>query len=388
MKIVYFDTIAGISGDMALGAFISAGLSIDQLIGELEKLHLHGIELEASHVQRNGITAVRLEVITSGTQNQHRHLKDIYSIVDESSLSLRVKTDAKNIFMHIAQAEAKIHNSSIDAIHFHEVGAIDSIVDIVGLAICLEKFNIEQVYSSAVKVGQGGFVHAAHGKLPIPTPATMEILKGYPIILTDTSAELTTPTGAAIIKSLSIGMLTSEHFEVQSIGYGAGVSEIPGIPNLLRVIIGNLRYPSTQDEIVIVEANIDDMNPEIYPFVMEQLFLQGAHDVYMIPIIMKKGRPGIILSVMAERVKLDSILKVFFNQTTTLGVRIQPVDRRKLVREEREIETRFGRVKVKVVIVDGKSRFIPEYEECKRVAIEKNIPIIEVFKHLEKELSS
>ncbi|HZY11018.1 MAG TPA: nickel pincer cofactor biosynthesis protein LarC [Bacteroidota bacterium] len=387
MKIVYFDIIAGISGDMALGAFISAGLAIDQLKAELEKLHLHGIELQASHVQRNGITAVKLEVITSETQNQHRHLKDIYSIIDGSSLCVRVKTDAKNIFMHIAQAEAKIHNSSIDTIHFHEVGAIDSIIDIVGLAICLEKFNIEQVYSSAVKVGQGGVAQAAHGKLPIPTPATMEILKGYPTILTDISAELTTPTGAAIIKSLSMGMLTSEHIEVQSIGYGAGVKEIPEIPNLLRVMIGKLRRPNTSDEIVIVEANIDDMNPEIYPFVMEQLFLQGAHDVYMVPIIMKKGRPGIILSAMIERVKLDNILQVFFNQTTTLGVRIQPVERRKLVREEREIDTRFGRVKVKVVVVDGKSRFLPEYEECKRIAMEKNIPIIDVFKYLERELS-
>ncbi|HEV8537488.1 MAG TPA: nickel pincer cofactor biosynthesis protein LarC [Bacteroidota bacterium] len=386
MRIVYFDTIAGISGDMTLGAFISAGLPVDELRSEIGKLHLEGVELEASHVQRSGITAVKLEVIISSSQTHHRHLKDIYKIIDESTLSVPVKDNAKNIFMEVAKAEAKVHNSTIEKIHFHEVGALDSIVDIVGAAICFEKFDIESVYSSPVKLGSGGFVDTEHGKLPLPGPATSEILKQYPTILTDIPFELTTPTGAAIIKSMSKGTLAMERMEVRSIGYGAGTRDIPQVPNLLRVLIADLQPAYADDELVMVETNIDDMNPEIYPYVIEQLIAAGANDAYLIPVIMKKGRPGILLSTLVARSKLDAAIDVLFTQTSTIGVRIIPTERKKLLREEREVQTRLGKVKMKAIFIDGKERLVPEFEECKRLAEANKIPLVEVYRMLEKDV--
>lgn len=240
MKIAYFDTIAGMSGDMTLAAFVSAGLPIEELSAELKKLNVHGFELQARHVVRSGITATGIDVIVSGQPSYHRHLKDIHEIIDGSSLSPRTKETSKSIFREVAVAEATVHNSTIEKVHFHEVGSLDSLVDIVGTAICLEKFGIESVYSSPVRVGRSGFVKSAHGTIPVPTPATMEILKSYPTVLTDIDEELTTPTGAAIIKALSRGVLSSEHLVVQSIGYGAGTKEFQRIPNLLRLMVGEL----------------------------------------------------------------------------------------------------------------------------------------------------
>ena len=387
MKIAYFDTIAGISGDMTLGAFVSAGISIDELNAEISKLNLKGVELEASHVQRNGITAVKVDVVISSSHEHHRALSDIYKIIEGSSLSERVKRDAKKIFIELGAAEAKIHNTSIERIHFHEVGALDSIVDIVGATICFEKLGIEKVYSSPVKVGSNGLIDAEHGKLPVPAPATMEILKGYPAVLTEIPFELTTPTGAAIIKAKSSGILKSEQIKVESVGYGAGTREIPQVPNLLRVMIGELIVSYEEDEVVSVETNIDDMNPEIYPYVIEQLLASGAHDAYVFPLIMKKGRPGILLSALVPRSKLDTTLNIFFTQTTTLGVRIQPVERRKASRQQRDVQTQFGMVTAKMVSYNGTERLVPEFEECKRIATEKNIPLLQVYKMLETEFS-
>ncbi len=386
MKIVYFDTIAGISGDMVLGAFVSAGLSLDELGQELKKLSLAGFELQTSHVERSGIVAVKLDVVISVHPKYHRHLKDIIEIIDRSELSASVKDRSKKIFHQIAVAEAKVHNTTIEKIHFHEVGALDSIVDIIGAAICLEKFGIERVYSSPVKLGSGGFSATEHGQLPIPTPATLEILKDYPAVLTDINFELTTPTGAAIIKALSSGVLSLEIIRVQGIGYGAGKGELEKIPNVLRVIIGELEPEYDEDELVTVETNIDDLNPELYPFVVEQLMAAGAHDAYLIPIIMKKGRPGILLSVLVNRGKLDPILKVVFTETTTLGVRIQHTERKKLPRIQKEVETSFGKITVKAVVLNGVERLVPEFEECRRIAIERKLALIEVYRILESEL--
>ena len=385
MKIAYFDTIAGISGDMTLGAFLSAGISLDYLSSEISKLGLHGVEFQAKHLERGGITAVKLDVIISD-QHHNRNINDIFKIISQSSLSDRVKENAKKIFMQLAHAEAKIHSMSIDDVHFHEVGALDAIVDIVGVAICLEKFGIKKVYSSPIKLGSGGFVDAAHGQLPLPAPAVAEILKGYPTVLTDVPFELTTPTGAAIVKAISSGVLSNEQIIFEDIGYGAGSEEIKSIPNLLRVMIGELEQSGEEEESVIVETNIDDMNPEIYPFVIEQLLSHGADDAFLIPIIMKKGRPGVLLSAITSRSKLDDITNVFFSQTSTLGIRMQHINRRKVVREQREIESKLGKIKVKVVKYNGKERFIPEYEECRRLAIEKNIPLIEIYRNLEIEI--
>ncbi len=388
MKIAYFDTISGISGDMTLSAFVSAGVSIDELISELQKLKLSGFELSAQHITRNGIVAVKVDVVISEQPHYHRHLKDIEILIDKSALSLNVKERAKKIFHEVASAEAKVHNSSIEKVHFHEVGAIDSLVDIVGASICLEKFGIQAVYSSPVKVGNGGMVKTQHGMLPVPTPATMEILKDYPIVLTDVPFELTTPTGAAIIKALSQGVLSTEKIQVSTIGYGAGGREIEQLPNLLRVLIGELEPEYVADQIVSIETNIDNMNPEIYPYVIEKLITAGAHDAYLIPIVMKKGRPGILLSVLVERAKIERILGIVFRETTTLGVRIQPVERKKLLRAHKQMNTSFGIVSVKVIVVEGKEQLRVEFEECKRIASEKNVPLAEVYRIFERELNS
>ena len=386
MKIAYFDTIAGISGDMVLGAFVSAGLPLEELSRELQRLSLQGFELQASHVERSGIVGVKVDVVISAQPKYHRHLKEIMELIEKSGLSSGVKEYSKKIFHEIAKAEAKVHNTTIEKIHFHEVGALDSVVDVVGAAICLEKFGVKQVYSSPVKLGSGGFVATEHGEMPIPTPATVEILKDYPTLLTDIHSELTTPTGAAIIKALSKGELAHERIRVERIGYGAGSRELGRIPNLLRVMIGELESEYDEDELLTVETNIDNLNPEVYPFVLEQLFSSGAHDAYLVPIIMKKGRPGVLLSVLVNRGKLDAILRILFGETTTLGVRIQPIERRKLPRIEKEVDTSLGKVKVKAVVQDGAERLVPEFEECRRISNERKLPLLEVYRILDSEL--
>jgi len=384
--IAYLDTIGGISGDMTLGAFVSAGMPFDTLANELAKLGLEGFELQASHIERSGIVATKIDVVVSQQPHYHRHLKDINELIDRSSLSQSVKERAKKIFLEVARAEAVIHGSTIEKIHFHEVGAIDSLVDIVGASICIEFFNIDEVYSSPVKVGGGGFVKSAHGKLPVPTPATMEILKDYPVVLTDIQHELTTPTGAAIVKALSKGTLPTTKLKATAIGYGAGTKEFEAIPNLLRVMIGKIDREYETDTVIVVEANIDDMNPEIYPYVIERLMEAGAYDAFVLPVLMKKGRPGMILSAITERGKLDAVNAVIFKETTTLGVRTIPSERFKLPRSSREVKTSLGPVKVKVVVNEGTERIVPEFEECKRIAREKNMALKDVYKILEKEI--
>jgi len=385
MRIAYFDTIAGVSGDMTLGAFLSAGVSLDALRAEIAKLHLEGVEIDAAHIQRNGITAVKAEVVVSVEQTHHRHLGDILAIIEGSGLKATVKENAKRIFMEVARAEAAVHNIAIEKIHFHEVGALDSIVDIVGCAICLDLLGIEAVYSSPVKLGSGGFVETEHGRLPLPGPAVSEILKGYPVVLTDIPYELTTPTGAAIIRALSRGTLAMPPLTVECIGYGAGTREIPQVPNLLRILVGELPAEYGRDELIMIETNVDDMNPEIFPYVMEQVLVRGANDVYLTPIVMKKGRPGNMLTVLLERKKMDEVLGVLFRETTTIGVRIIPIERRKLVRDVCEVETSFGIVKMKRVVREGKETIVPEYEECRRIAMAQNMPLLEVYKLLESE---
>jgi len=384
--IAYLDTIGGISGDMTLGAFVSAGMPFDTLANELAKLGLEGFELQASHIERSGIVATKIDVVVSQQPHYHRHLKDINELIDRSSLSQSVKERAKKIFLEVARAEAVIHGSTIEKIHFHEVGAIDSLVDIVGASICIGFFNIDEIYSSPVKVGSGGFVKSAHGKLPVPTPATMEILKDYPVVLTDIQHELTTPTGAAIVKALSKGTLPTTKLKATAIGYGAGTKEFEAIPNLLRVMIGKIDREYETDTVIVVEANIDDMNPEIYPYVIERLMEAGAYDAFVLPVLMKKGRPGMILSAITERGKLDAVNAVIFKETTTLGVRTIPSERFKLPRSSREVKTSLGPVKVKVVVNEGTERIVPEFEECKRIAREKNMALKDVYKILEKEI--
>lgn len=371
---------------MTLGAFVSAGFRFDNLVSELTKLGLPGFELEAQHVERNGIAATKIDVVISEQPKYHRHYADIVELIGKSDLPSSVKESAKKIFYEIAVAEAKVHNSTIEKVHFHEVGAIDSLVDIVGTAICLNHFGVEAVYTSPVKVGNGGFVSSQHGQLPVPTPATMEILKGYPTVLTDIPQELCTPTGAAIIKACSLGILNAERLKVESVGYGTGSRELEKIPNVLRVLIGEMVNSDEKDQIVNIETNIDDMNPELYPYIIELLLAEGARDAFLTPVVMKKGRPGVVLSVLVDRSKVDPVLKIIFRETTSIGVRMHTMDRRKLIRDQKEVQTSLGLIRVKSVINDGKECLIAEFEECKRIALEKHLPLKDVYRIVEKEL--
>jgi uncharacterized protein (TIGR00299 family) protein len=388
VNIVYFDTIGGIAGDMTLAGFISAGYPLEELSGELRKLNLDGFELTAEHVRRSSIDAVHVEVVVSHQPHYHRHLADILAILDKSTLNGSVRERAARIFTTLAEAEARVHNTTVERVHFHEVGAIDSLVDIVGTAICLEHFNVQRVYSSPVRLGSGATIQTQHGTMPVPAPATAELLKDYPVQLTAIPAELTTPTGAAIIKALSSGLLQQEVLRMQAIGYGAGSREIEGVPNFLRVVIGTLHDSEEHDESVVIETNIDDMNPQIHPYVIEQMLAAGAHDAYLVPIIMKKGRPGILLSVLTTPARLQDVVHVIFRETTSIGLRIHHVGRRKLPRQEVTVKTSFGPVRAKAVERDGVITLSAEYEECRRIAGERHLPLANVMRRLNEELRS
>ncbi len=388
MKIAYLDTVAGIAGDMTLGAFVSAGMPLETLANELRKLPLSGFELSASHVKRSAVDAVHIDVVISEEPHYHRHLKDILAIIDGSSLPPEVKANAAAMFRILAEAEGRIHQAPAEQVHFHEVGALDSIVDIVGAAICLHHFGIERVYSSPVRLGSGGFVQTQHGRMPTPAPASLEILRGYPTVLTTIPYELTTPTGAAIIKALSSGVLDEEVLIPDAIGYGAGTKEFPELPNLLRLVIGRLEAGTERDQIVLVETNIDDMNPQVYPYLIERLLASGAHDAYLVPVIMKKGRPGILLSAMADRSRLDDVVEILYRETSTIGLRIQRIDRRKLPRRQFELQTSFGPVKVKAVLRGTVETVAAEYEECKRIAAERGLPLLDVMRAVEQEIAA
>ena len=386
MKAAYFDTIGGISGDMTLGACISAGVDFKEFCNEIKKLRIDNVELQASHLSCNGIDAIKVDVIVSPDhQHHHRGIKEINDIIDGSMLAVDVKKNAKKIFTTLANAEAKVHGTTVNKIHFHEVGALDSIIDIVGTAICLNKLGIKSVYSSTIKLGSGGFIRSEHGTLPNPAPATVEILQNYPVVFTEVPYELTTPTGAAIIKSLSRGVLGSRKITPTIIGYGSGSRKMRELPNLLRLVVGEIdEY--LEDNIFLIETNIDDMNPEIFPYVIELLLENRALEAFLTPIIMKKGRPGAILSVLCYDSDINNIKKILLSETSTLGFRVQECRREKVERCNREVTTEFGLTKVKMAKIDGSGRIFPEFEECKRLAKQTNLPLIEVYKRIEVEI--
>lgn len=307
-------------------------------------------------------------------------------MIEGSGLADGVKRRALAIFRAIAVGEARVHDMSIDDVHFHEVGALDSIADIVAVAAGLEHLGVERVYASAVPLGGGSFVRTQHGVMPLPAPATIEILKGHPVLLTDLPFELTTPTGAGIIGALSDGLLAAQHFTAERVGFGAGTRELPDRPNLLRVMIGTLDAGHTADVVTVIEANVDDMNPQVHPYVMERLLAAGALDVYLTPVIMKKGRPGTLLTVIAAEGTAESLIGIIFAETTTIGLRTTEARRAKLVRESIVTETSFGPVQVKRIHGAEGERLAPEFEDARRIALEHGLPLREVLARLIEEV--
>ncbi len=377
MEIAYFDCFSGISGDMILGSLIDLGLDIEYLKNEFKKINISGYEINVIKTKKNDISCIKVNITVKDKQ-KHRSLKEINALIDKSELNLEIKKKSKNIFLKLAKAESKIHNIDINNVHFHEIGAIDSILDIIGAVIGLDKLNIKKIYSSSIPVGRG-FVKSAHGKLPIPAPATSELLKGIPIYSTKVEGELVTPTGAAIISSLTESFGEMPLMQIEKIGYGAGKSDFDH-PNLLRIFIGESLEKYDTDTVNVIEINIDDMNPEHYEVVFEKLLKNGALDVYLTNIQMKKNRPGIKLSIISPLEITDQLTDIIFNETTTFGLRIYKTNRKKLFVEMEKVETKYGEITIKIGKTKDKIKLVsPEYEDCKKLAQENNVSLKEIY---------
>ncbi|MBN2562828.1 MAG: nickel pincer cofactor biosynthesis protein LarC [Phycisphaerae bacterium] len=385
MNIGYFDCFSGASGDMILGAFVSAGLPLETLRAELARLHLPGYELDVRHVTRRGFAATKVDVKTIGKPDE-RHLRDIIEIIDGSDLTVTVKDRATRTFTRLAEAEANVHGTPVEDVHFHEVGAVDAIVDVVGAAIGIEEAGLERIVCSPVPTGSGT-VRCDHGVLPVPAPATVELLAGVPLAACDEVGELTTPTGAAILTTLADRYGPMPAMTIRACGYGAGSREGGIRPNLLRLLIGEATADVGQvddgtraDEVVIIEANLDDATGEQIGHAFEALFAAGALDVFTTPIMMKKNRPGVLLSALAPLERQQACEDVFFAETTTFGVRRHACTRRKLARSTETVSTRFGEIRVKVGRRGARGlTAAPEYEDCAQAGREHRVALREVI---------
>ena len=415
MKILYYDCFSGISGDMNLAALVDLGVDQSYLIKELEKLDVQGYSISFSSDQRKGITGTRADVVlTDNTgrrsfqfdglralsqkqqhlhndeHHQSRNYADIRKLINNSQLNDNVKKISIDIFHKVAEAEAHVHGKSIDEVHFHEVGAVDSIVDIVGAAICIDFLKPDKIVSSPIQLG-GGMVKCAHGTFPVPAPATAEILKGKPVKLGAVLVETTTPTGAAILAALVNEFTEKPNLNITKIAYGIGHRDNE-IPNVLRACLAESQdRPATnyiQSSSVMVECNIDDMNPEMYEYIMDKLFEIGAEDVYFQSIIMKKSRPAIKISVLCPASIVQSVEDILLLETSTLGLRKYEVQKTMLKRDWKTVETQWGPAKVKLGIVNDKIiKAKPEYEDCLRIARVNNVPIASVYKEISQLLN-
>ncbi len=389
--LAYFDCFSGISGDMTLGALVDLGVPVEWLMDQLSSMPLENFDVTVTPAHRNGIHAklVNVEVFDNKTS---RNFSQIRTLIKNSPLTDTVKSTSLQIFQKLAEAEARIHSCSPDEVHFHEVGGIDAVVDIVGTALGLEYLAIKKIIASPIPLGKG-FVTCSHGKLPVPAPATLGILKDVPVYGTTIPHELVTPTGAAIITALAQGFGAMPDMVIKKIGYGAGQRDLADRPNLLRIIQGNVSQTATEmpeelqeDQIEIIETSIDDMNPELFGHLMERLFEDGALDVYWIPIYMKKNRPGTMLQVLCKHDRRDILIQRILSETTTLGVRYYESRRRLLWRDQLEIETSYGKIAVKrVKDPHGNIRIIPEYEVCQKIAREHDLPLRIVYDTVARE---
>jgi pyridinium-3,5-bisthiocarboxylic acid mononucleotide nickel chelatase len=381
MKLAYFDCFSGISGDMTLGAVVDAGCPLETLRDGLEGLEVPGWTIYAEKVWKNGMAATFVRVTTED-QTKHRSLSAILEILDKAPLSQSVRQNASAIFRKLGEAEASVHDVPLQKIHFHEVGAVDAIVDIVGASIGFRALGIEKFSCSPLNVG-GGTAKMAHGVMPVPAPATAKLLEGKPTYSNGVEKELVTPTGAAIVATLCDSFGPQPAMSVSSIGYGAGALDLEGQPNVVRIMVGEAAekvVPGFDEEIAVIEANFDDMNPQIYGYFMEKALAAGALDVYTTPVQMKKNRPGTLLTLLCKPAETNALMSLVFDETTTLGARTYRVQRRTLPRETVKVHTRFGDVQVKLARVNGTIRHVaPEYEDCRKLATEKNVPLQQVI---------
>ncbi|HOX38473.1 MAG TPA: nickel pincer cofactor biosynthesis protein LarC [Candidatus Brocadiia bacterium] len=386
MRIAYFDCFAGVSGDMILGALIDAGLPAAGLNAALQSLRLHGVEVRAEKASRQGIAATGVEVVEHEQEHghhehhhDHRHLDDIESIISGSSLSETVKEKSLRVFRRLAEAEAEVHGCSVNEVHFHELGAVDTIVDIVGAVWGLAELGIERVMFSSIATGSGEVV-CAHGRLPVPAPATARLLIGTRSHAGHAQYESATPTGVSLLTTLGECVPGLPEMIVEKVGHGAGHKDTKDVPNVLRIIIGASADAESRDSVWVVEANIDDMTGEQLGYAFERLFAAGALDVYAQPIQMKKSRPGTLLCALCEASGLARVQETFLRETSTFGVRCRETMRRKLEREIIEVETPWGKVRAKVGRLNGETlRIVPEYEDCRRIAESRCLSFAAVY---------
>jgi pyridinium-3,5-bisthiocarboxylic acid mononucleotide nickel chelatase len=382
MKIAYFDCFSGISGDMTLGALVDAGCNLAEMEAHLRRLPVPGWKISSEKVVRRGFRATQVKVESSDPQ-RHRSLNEILQLIERAGLPGAISERASNIFRRLGQAEALVHGVAIEKVHFHEVGAVDAIVDIVGAAAGFEQLGVEEFFCSALNVG-GGRVDTQHGNLPVPAPATAELLRGAPTYSNGIQRELVTPTGAAIVAAVASKFGPQPEMTVAAIGLGAGSAELAEQPNVLRLFVGETavrRDDATLDEdIIVLEANLDDMSPQVYGYFADRALEAGALDVFSIPVQMKKNRPGQLVTVLCKPADREKFSDLLFRETTTLGVRQSSVNRRTLQRESIAVETSLGPIRMKIARLNGHILNVaPEYEDCQKIAAERGLPLKQVL---------
>jgi uncharacterized protein (TIGR00299 family) protein len=383
MRVCYFDCFSGISGNMVLGALIDLGLPKSILIEEVAKLGIEPFDIVTQRAERMKIHGTHVKVTPTGDEGPPRSYRNIKRMIEESTLAPQVKERSLDIFHRLASVEASIHDQKIDEVHFHEIGALDSIVDVVGAAVGMHYLTVDRVLASKIPLGSG-FVQGHHGRLPVPAPATLALLKGIPVYSSSVNQELVTPTGAAVLTSFSQGFGDLPEMRIEKVGYGVGDRVLDEIPNVLRIILGGAEGLLERDRVLVVESDIDDMSPEICGYLMERLPEMGALDVTFIPIHMKKNRPGITIKILSHEAEVDRIIDTLFRESTSIGVRLYPVRRAKLSRRIEEVETKYGPVRLKIS-TDQRGRVVnvmPEFEDCKRIAEAEGIPLKEIYREI------
>jgi hypothetical protein len=384
MKVAYFDCPSGASGDMVLGALVDAGAPFDALARELAGLALDGYRLERREVIKAGFRATKVEVVLGEQRAGHRGLREILDILETSRLAPVVRERAARVFQRLAEAEARVHGTTPERVHFHDVGAVDAIVDVTGACIGLSLLGIDAVHVGALPVG-GGFVQGPHGRLPVPAPATAELLRGFPTVDPGIRRELVTPTGAAILTTLAAGAGAMPAMRVIAVGYGAGTMDLD-TPNVLRLFVGEAAEAAATETIVQVETTVDDMSPQLYEPLLERLFEAGALDAWLTPVIMKRSRPAVVLTALCEPGRVADLSRLLFEESSTIGVRWTAYQRSRLDREMVQLQTAHGPVTFKVSRLEGRVVTVtPEFEEVRRIARAKGVPVREVLEQARSE---